>query len=701
MPCCPHPRLMVPAAVALCLAGPMLLGPLAQPLAAQATPLLPQPTVAALAAEVSGDAAKRTVDVLTEHHRMRGSSGYLAAAEAVAARARSYGLVDVRVEAFPADGEIFYGTQRSRPAWDAEHAELWEVEQDGAGGWRRVVRHASWEAMPVSLAQDSRSGRATAALVDVGAGTHEGDYADKDVRGALVLTSSQPGAVAPLAVGRHGAAGIVSYAQNQLSAWWGEDTRLVRWGHLDTFTPYHTFGFMVSPKVAGELRARLTAGETVMMEAIVEAGQAPGAYHIVTAAIPGGHPDLEHEEIVFTCHLDHQRPGANDNASGCAAILEAGRALAKLIDEGRIERPARTIRFVWPPEIEGSLAILADRPAWARRVRAVIHMDMVGGGPETKAVFHVTRGPASLPSFINDVAEAIAHFVNEESYRFAATGAAEYPLVAPGGGREPLQARLADFSMGSDHQIYTDGTWRIPAIYMNDWPDRYIHTHRDEPANIDATKLERAAFIGAASGYFLAGMSVDDVPAIQTAVALASHRRLAETIRRAGQLPPDEVEGYRQFRAAFERGINQSINAFLQPVARTVPADQATARNAAREAGAAALTPPGAPRPATTPPGHVVYRRNPALEGPLTTFGYDYLDEHLGTDRVARLRLLRHRGLWGAGGEYAYEVLNLVDGVRTVAAIRDAVSAIYGPVPLDVVAEYLGELESVGVVLSS
>jgi aminopeptidase YwaD len=328
-------------------------------------------------------------------------------------------------------------------------------------------------------------------------------------------------------------------------------------------------------------------------------------------------------------------------------------------------------------------------------------MDMVGGGPETKAVFHVTRGPASLPSFINDVAEAIAHFVNEESYRFAATGAAEHPLVAPGGGREPLQARLADFSMGSDHQIYTDGTWRIPAIYMNDWPDRYIHTHRDEPANIDATKLERAAFIGAASGYFLAGMSVDDVPAIQTAVALASHRRLAETIRRAALLPPDDVEGYRRFRADFERGINESIDAFLEPVPRTVPADQAAARNAAREAGAAALTPPGSPRPAARPTGDVVYRRNPALEGPLTTFGYDYLDEHLGMDRVAHLRLLRHRGLWGAGGEYAYEVLNLVDGVRTVAAIRDAVSAIYGPVPLDVVSEYLGELESVGVVLSS
>ena len=37
---------------------------------------------------------------------------------------------------------------------------------------------------------------------------------------------------------------------------------------------------------------------------------------------------------------------------------------------------------------------------------------------------------------------------------------------------------------------------------MNDWPDRYIHTTGDVPANIDATKLERAGFIGAASAWY-------------------------------------------------------------------------------------------------------------------------------------------------------------------------------------------------------
>ena len=49
------------------------------------------------------------------------------------------------------------------------------------------------------------------------------------------------------------------------------------------------------------------------------------------------------------------------------------------------------------------------------------------------------------------------------------------------------------------HEIYGEGSFRIPAIYLNDWPDRYIHTNFDTPANIDPTKLRRAGFIAAAA----------------------------------------------------------------------------------------------------------------------------------------------------------------------------------------------------------
>ncbi len=38
---------------------------------------------------------------------------------------------------------------------------------------------------------------------------------------------------------------------------------------------------------------------------------------------------------------------------------------------------------------------------------------------------------------------------------------------------------------------------------------------------------------------------------------------------------------------------------------------------------------------------------------------------------------------------YAYEIVNFVDGKRTVGDIRDAVSAEYGPLPIDLVTDYL------------
>src|SRR5277367_6647709 len=583
-------------------------GLLAGGVSAQKPPLLPEKDVAALANELSGETAKRNLEVIATFHRQRGSRGFHSAAEMVAERARSYGLSDVAILEFPADGKIFYGTQKSRPAWDAEFAELWDLRQvhtgktlfdpSGrpvlAGDWYEGHDEllGSYAAEPVVLAEESESADVTAALVDVGAGTKESDYAGKDVKGKIVLVSASPGAAQELAVGRFGAAGLVSYAQNQKNAWWGEDENLIRWGHLETFSEHKTFAFMVSLKTARGMRDSLAHGEKITLHAVVKAGQHAGNYEVVTAVIPGADPKLKEEEIAFSCHLDHQRPGANDNASGCVTILEVARTLQKLIAEGKLARPARTIRFIWPPEIEGTLALLTGRAQvvadldpidsegkvipsaekvhtpilltleFPKKIKAVIHMDMVGGGPATKAVFHVTRGPMSLPSFAHDVAWAFAEFVNEESYKFAATGVAEYPFVAPEGGKEPLRAEYSAYTMGSDHDVYQDSSFGIPAIYMNDWPDRYIHTNFDTAANIDTTKLKRAAFIGAASGYFLARNFSDMRFAMKELVWQGRGTREALDRARVVQLT-DFREGceYLRDHLGFEQAVEASTNA--------------------------------------------------------------------------------------------------------------------------------------------
>src|SRR5437762_96124 len=250
---------------------------------AQKPPLLTEKDVAALANELSGETAKRDLEGIARFHRQRGSQGFHAAAELVAERLRAYGLSDVAILQFPEDGKIFYGTQRSRPAWDAEKGELEEVKE----GKEVKEKIASYEAEPVVLAEDSESADVTADIVDVGEGTKESDYAGKDVKGKIVLVSAQPGAVQDVAVAKFGAAGIVSYAQNQKTAWWGEDENLIRWGHLETFSPNKTFAFMVSLQTARRLRERLAQGEEIRLHAVARAGQHAGNYEVVTAAIAG------------------------------------------------------------------------------------------------------------------------------------------------------------------------------------------------------------------------------------------------------------------------------------------------------------------------------------------------------------------------------------------------------------------------------
>jgi aminopeptidase YwaD len=657
-------------------------------------PLLPEPVVRAIASEVSGTAAKRNLQDLTLFHRMRGSRGFRAAAERVRDRLKEYGLADVEILELPADGTIYYGTQRSRPAWDADFAELWEQRREGEA-WVDAVRIASWEERPIVLAQDSAGGEAASELVDVGAGTSEKDYEGKDVHGRLVLAASQPGPVSALAVDRFGAAGIVSYAQNQVTAWWKEDETLVRWGHLNTFPPPKTFAFMVSLQQARTWQERLARGETVRLRASVRAGQHPGAYSLPTAVIPGADRS---QEIVLSCHLDHQRPGANDNASGCSAILEVARTLAKLVREGKLAPPQRTIRFVWPPEIEGTIALLNARPDLAARARAVIHMDMVGGDAEiTKAVFHVTRSPKSLPTFVNDVGEAFGRFVNEQSHAFAARRSAPYPLVDREGGKRALQAAIVDFTEGSDHHVWTEGSWRVPALYFNDWPDRYIHTSADGVANIDATKLLRAAFLGAASAYYLADLDAASVPGLWEVVRRHALERMATTLARRDQLratgaPEPEIGNLLRFHFAYETGVLDSIGRFagIPPVLRT------EAEGFLRGLRTLAGEVPAAPAGAASPDGAVVYRRAPEPKGPMGGFGYDYFEDKTSAAGIARPALLGRQPLWGEAS-YAYEALNLVDGRRTVAEIRDALAAIHGPVPVAEVAEYLGVLEKIGI----
>ncbi len=650
--------------------------------------LISEDVLAQIAAESSGEAAKRNLDTITLQHRMRASGQFDAATRHIVSMLETYGLDEVEVLEYPADGETLYGTQKARPVWDVNSAELWEVRRDGDKDIR-LQRLADWQSVPLSLAQDSLSGDVTTTLVDIGAGTSDTDYKGKNIRGKLVLTESQPEAVADRAVGELGAAGIISYAPNQRSAWWKEDDRLVRWGHLSSFPDTPTFGFMISLGDARKLQARLADGEEIRLKASVDASHTSGSYRFATAAIRGAGKAAE--QIHFTCHLDHPRPGANDNASGCVSILETARTLHALIDSGVLPRPARTIRFLWPAEIEGSIIYLSQHDDVAS-IKANIHMDMVGGGPVTKSVFRISGGPISVPSFISDLGHEIGKFVNHETLSFANGDETAFPLNAPEGGKEPLMALMEGLDMGSDHDVFFEGTWRIPGLYLHDWPDRYIHTNYDQAANIDPTKLKRAAFIGAVSAWFLATMDDEQVPELIALLQQNALARSGELLERRGRLQARDQQAATEVHFAVERRKVHSIESFA-----TLSASQHSDAMQFITAlqGVVALAESATPEVLSQ--NDTVYQRNAAIEGPMGAFGYSFLADRFAGD-LSELRIRSYRGLYGSGGQYAYEALNFVDGERTVSEIRDWLTTELGPIPLDVVEEYLAALESIDVV---
>jgi hypothetical protein len=424
----------------------------------------------------------------------------------------------------------------------------------------------------------------------------------------------------------------------------------------------------------------------------------PSSFEVVSGVIPGTDPDAG--EVVYSCHLCHQKPGANDNASGAATILEDARVLSRLIKGGKLPRPRRTIRFLWPPEIAGTMCYLARHPEIAKRMRAAIHMDMVGGDFEkTKAVFHVTHTPASLPSAVNDVAAVFGEYVIEGGKRAAAGDDASDAILDAQGTKEPLVADFAPFSMGSDHEVYQEGSFRVPTIYLNDWPDVFIHTNNDTPANIDPTKLRRVAVIGAACGYFLASAGAEQARRLAMEVATRGAARQSEATRRAvamGTYGSVTVERFAEAQDIVEEAARRERET-LESVKAFAPGDSSLAglvdvlskQAAARADDGLALVNRLVAIPAAAtkidPAASLVPKRNPAVVGPMHVYYYDYLADKLGSPAPGN-------------GFVHYEVLNMVDGRRSVLDIRTALNAAYGSISFEEVLAYLRVLEKVGVV---
>lgn len=226
-----------------------------------------------------------------------------------------------------------------------------------------------------------------------------------------------------------------------------------------------------------------------------------GTWRTVVADLPGGGPDAG-PPLVVAAHSDTVpgSPGADDNASGLAVLLEAARQLAAAPPS----LPLRFIAFCLEEEdLFGSLAYAAALRARGERIGGAIVLECVGYASAEEGSQQAPPGlPISVPTtgdflgVIGNAASAGLVAAIQAAAREQVPDLTTIPLVVPG------QGELFPDTRRSDHAAF----WLhgYPAVMLTDTANfRNPHYHRptDTLDRLDLDFLERVTrLVVAAAG---------------------------------------------------------------------------------------------------------------------------------------------------------------------------------------------------------
>ncbi|MCK5141784.1 MAG: DUF4910 domain-containing protein, partial [Candidatus Heimdallarchaeota archaeon] len=277
----------------------------------------------------------------------------------------------------------------------------------------------------------------------------------------------------------NGAIGIIAYPSEQRSQGYLEMIQYVGlWPNAEN-VDMSTFGFSLSRKQALELVRYLEKEEKVLVKANIDAELYEGKMHVLSTSITGS--KKPEEEIIIVAHICHPAPSANDNASGSALLVEIFKTITSLIDKDLLEKPERTIRFLWVPEFSGTIPWIVEKTkSQTFKPILCINLDMVGEHPSLVGYpFTFNKASISTPSFLNDLVIDLIEKVKDN------------PLaIEQGGWQFPWNVRIRPFAGGSDHLIFNDAPTRIPSV-MFGHPDTFHHTNLDTIEKVDQTTLKR------------------------------------------------------------------------------------------------------------------------------------------------------------------------------------------------------------------
>ena len=495
--------------------------------------LVPADIRSAILNEFSGEMALQHVQILAAN-RIRPESEFSDSffeTEYLVELAGRYGLSEVSVDYFPS-GEI----------WMPEEADLWMIEPV-----RKKI--ASLTMIPAALASGSMSADVETEVIYVGAG-RSSDYEGMNPAGKIVLGNSSVSSVFSRAVNQFGAAGALgtgSAGVNRNTAGYSLDQ--IGWQSVRPTDESGGFGFVLSLRQFTELRNYLEQGTRVVMRAHVRTRRVPYRMNAISAEIPGSDPSAG--ELIFVAHAFERiaTPGANDNCSGVATILEIGRTLQHLISSGILPQPRRTIKFLWVPEISGSRAFMYKYPELEERLLVAMNYDMPGEDLElTDSYLRMKMTPDSNPNYLNDLIANLLQFVDQTEIRTQT------------GNNSPFNYRLVPFIGASDHSVFLAAG--IPAMQFNHWPDNFYHSSADHVGVSDPTEMKRTGFTGAAAFYYIANAGPEEARNLAWEASSNGEKWMAEVTRQSIRLldagPEDIHERHKAARNKVTGAFNRA-----------------------------------------------------------------------------------------------------------------------------------------------
>lgn len=193
----------------------------------------------------------------------------------------------------------------------------------------------------------------------------------------------------------------------------------------------------------------------------------------IIAIIEGSDPILKNEYIAITAHIDHLgiqgneiMNGADDNASGCAAVIEIAEALSK----SKLKRSVICILFTGEElGLFGSYYFTENPPVMLKNIIAVGNIDMIGR-PDTVPNEFSTVGADKISPKLKEI-------INEVNIRTS-------NLILD------TVNHNSDFIRGDHYTFYLQG---IPSVMFTSLEHEDYHTPADDPDKIDYEFLQKSS----------------------------------------------------------------------------------------------------------------------------------------------------------------------------------------------------------------